>query len=230
MVPFTGPQLPYIAYTTQPIPVTPYDTIVVKGEYDGLADWPDRPWNLLALANALIGSPAFEYSQIHWDSIWVDLDTIPAQNITTEVNAAGGTTTTYLVTTAELPIVLPLREQGVPEQLITLLNSVLKPIVDFGYTRNDPTWLKNFGDWWRPSPRAQRPWGDTTPAIRPSRAANPPAAATTKKPAGPSAQPKPAAARASATVATVGGARMAENSTAKKATARAAIRRAAATR
>ena len=236
VVPFTGPDLPYIAYTTQPIPVTPYDAIVVKGEYDGLADWPDRPWNLLAVANALIGSPATDYGQIHWDSIWVDLDTIRAQNVTTEVNAAGGTTTTYLVTTAQLPILSPLREQGVPEQMITLLSSVLKPIIDFGYTRNDPTWLKDLRAWWNPPPRAQRPWGDTTPATRPTRAANPlsvtaPAAAvaadldhlvgsaankaatTTKKAAGPSAQPKPAAARTSAAV---GSAPTVKNPTAKK--------------
>ena len=103
----------------------------------------------------LIGSPAFEYSEIHWDSIWVDLDTIPAQNVTTGVNAAGGTTTTYLVPTAELPILLPPREQGVPEEMIALLNSALKPIVDIGYTRNDPTWLKNLRAWWNPSSRAQ---------------------------------------------------------------------------
>ena len=248
VVPFTGPDLPYIAYTTQPIPVTPYDAIVVKGEYDGLADWPDRPWNLLAVANALIGSPAFEYSEIHWDSIWVDLDTIPAQNVTTGVNAAGGTTTTYLVPTAELPILLPPREQGVPEEMIALLNSALKPIVDIGYTRNDPTWLKNLRAWWNPSSRAQGPWGDPPPAIRPTRAASPlavtaPTAATVPADldhpmssaankaaataAGKFAQPKPAAARTSATA---GSAPTVKNSTAKKTPARAATRRASANR
>ena len=258
VVPFTGPDLPYIAYTTQPIPVTPYDAIVVKGEYDGLADWPDRPWNLLAVANALIGSPATDYGRIHWDSIWVDLDTIRAQNVTTEVNAAGGTTTTYLVTTAQLPILSPLREQGVPEQMITLLSSVLKPIVDSGYARNDPAWLKDLRAWWNPPPRSQRPWGDTTPAIRPTRAANPlavtaraaPAAAvaadldhlmgpaateaatTTEKTAGASAQPKPASARNSATVGSAPAVKnsTAKNSTAKKTPARSATRRAAVTR
>jgi hypothetical protein len=170
VVPLVGPALPLVSYTTRPIPVTPYDAIVVKGEYDGLADWPDRPWNLLAVINAWFGSPAVEgFGSIHWDSIWVDLDTLPAENITTEVNRAGGTTTTYLVPTPELPLLYPLRGQGVPEDVISLLNSVLKPIVDAGYSRNDPAWLTS---WMYPrngglgsAPRASRnAVGAPTPA------------------------------------------------------------------
>lgn len=138
----TGPELPLVNYTTKPVPVTPYDAIVVKGEYDGLADWPDRPWNLLASINAFVGSPAVEgFGSIHWDSMWVDLDdpsVIPPRNITVEVNAAGGTTTTYVVPTKELPILHPLREQGVPDSVLSALNTVLKPMVDAGYSRNDP--------------------------------------------------------------------------------------------
>jgi hypothetical protein len=142
VVPFTGWDLPLVGYTTQPIPVTPYDAIVVTGEYDGLADWPDRPWNLLAVLNALVGSPATEATDIHWQSIWVDLDTVPAANVTRERNAAGGTTTSYLVPTPVVPLLYPLRDHGVPEEVIGVLNSVLKPVIDAGYRRNDPPWLK----------------------------------------------------------------------------------------
>jgi hypothetical protein len=139
-----GPNLPLVNYTVQPIPVTPYDMIVVSGEYDGLSDWPDRPWNLLAVANAWLGSPAVEgYGEIHWDSILNSLDAVPAKNITTEVNAKGGTTVTYLVPTPEIPLLYPLHAMGVPQAAIDVLNSVLKPLVDLGYSRNDPTWLKN---------------------------------------------------------------------------------------
>lgn len=144
LVPLVGLDIPLISYRAKPIPVTPYDAIVVKGEYDGLADWPDRPWNLLAVANAWLGSPGVEgYGQIHWDSIFANLDEVPAENVTVEVNTAGGTTTTYLVPTAELPLLYPLHAMGVPQDAINVLNSVLKPIVDAGYSRNDPAWLKD---------------------------------------------------------------------------------------
>lgn len=144
IVALTGPNLPLVNYTAQPVPVTPYNVMVVKGEYDGLADWPDRPWNLLAVANAWLGSPAVKnYGYIHWDSIFNSLDAVPAKNISTEVNAKGGTTITYLVPTPELPLLYPLHAMGVPQAAIDVLNSVLKPIVDAGYSRNDLTWLKN---------------------------------------------------------------------------------------
>jgi hypothetical protein len=148
LVPFFGPSIPGINYTVKPIPVTAYDITVVKGEYDGAADWPDRPWNLLAFANALAGSGAFEgpdgeeiFGSIHFDAIFTDPTTVPAKNITTTVNSAGGMTTTYLVPTARLPILLPLLAQGVPESTVDALNAVLKPMVDRGYSRND----------WRPA-------------------------------------------------------------------------------
>jgi len=148
LVPFFGASIPGINYTVKPIPVTSYDITVVKGEYDGAADWPDRPWNLLAFANALAGSGAFEgpdgeeiFGSIHFDAIFADPTAIPAKNITTKVNSAGGTTTTYLIPTERLPILLPLLAQGVPESTVDALNSVLKPIVDRGYRRND----------WRPA-------------------------------------------------------------------------------
>lgn len=144
LVPIVGVDIPLISYRAKPIPVTPYDAIVVKGEYDGLADWPDRPWNLLAVINAWYGSPAVEgFGEIHWDSIFANLDEVPAENVTVEVNSAGGTTTTYLIPTAELPLLFPLHAMGVPQAAIDVLNSILKPIVDAGYSRNDPDWLKS---------------------------------------------------------------------------------------
>ena len=90
------------------------------------------------------GTTAGEKSTVckNWDSIFANLDTVPAKNVTIEVNTAGGTTTTYLVPTAELPMLYPLHAMGVPQEAINVLNAVLKPIVDAGYSRNDPAWLK----------------------------------------------------------------------------------------
>ena len=133
--PFRGVALPILDYTPKPIPVTPYDVTVVVGEYDGLGDWPDRP-NPLAMANALAGTGIFPgFGSVHWSSIWVDPAAIPPGNITTKVNAKGGTTTTYRIPTPDLPLLQPLRDQGMPEAAVDALNALLKPVVDAGYSR-----------------------------------------------------------------------------------------------
>jgi PE-PPE domain len=120
------------------VPVTAYDVTVVAKEYDGFGDWPDRPWNLLADLNAFVGTGTIPgFTSVHYQSIWADLSQVPADNITTTVNSKGGTTTTYIVPTDELPLLRPLRDHGVPEKTIDALNKILKPIVDAGYIRND---------------------------------------------------------------------------------------------
>jgi len=142
LVPFFGQTIPGYNYTVKPIPVTPYDITVVKGEYDGAGDWPDRPWNLLAVANAFAASGAFEgFGSVHKDAIFADYTAVPAKNITTAVNSAGGVTTTYIIPTDDLPLLRPLIAQGVPQSTVDTLTKVLKPFVDSAYSRND----------WRPT-------------------------------------------------------------------------------
>ena len=142
LVPFFGQTIPGYNYTVKPIPVTPYDITVVKGEYDGAGDWPDRPWNLLAVANAFAASGAFEgFGSVHFDAIFADYTKVPAKYITTAVNSAGGVTTTYVIPTDDLPILRPLITQGVPQSTVDTLTELLKPIVDSAYSRND----------WRPT-------------------------------------------------------------------------------
>ena len=74
--------------------------------------------------------------------MFADLTKIPAANITTSVNALGGVTTTYVVPTADLPMLRPLKALGVPQETIDALETVLRPIIDSAYVRNDPAWLK----------------------------------------------------------------------------------------
>lgn len=62
---------------------------------------------------------------------------VPPQNIRTTVNSRGGKTTTYLIPEQHLPLVLPFRYLGVPEETLNQLDLVLKPLVDSGYSRND---------------------------------------------------------------------------------------------
>lgn len=48
-------RVPVIGVSPVDVPDTPYDSIVVNREYDGWADFPDRPLNLLADANGVLG-------------------------------------------------------------------------------------------------------------------------------------------------------------------------------
>lgn len=110
-------------YTT-PVP-TKYDTKVVTGQYDGYADFPDRP-NALAVANAIAGSQL-----IHIPSMLTDLSKVPAANITTTRNTLGGVTTSYLVPTPTLPLVM-LNPKLKPQE------AAMRKTIDAAYSRNDP--------------------------------------------------------------------------------------------
>ena len=105
---------------------TPYDSTYITREYDGVADVPDRP-NPVALANAAAGSLLLHP---HYESMPED---IPAKNITTWTNAAGGTVTDILIPTRNLPMLQPMRDLGLD---MDWLQAILKPQVDSGYSRN----------------------------------------------------------------------------------------------
>ena len=195
-----GLTLPVFDYTVPGVPVTKYDVTVVAGEYDGIGDWPDRPWILLAVLNALAGTgllqqiidePIVEqyrledWGSVHYDAMFADLDQVPEENITTTVNRKGGTTTTYLIPTADLPLLRPLKNLGVQQNVIDGLEKVLRPIIDSAYIRNDA--VRNtppsVGTAVRPGARTGTA---TTRAVQPPAAAKsvPVAAAATAGPAG----------------------------------------------
>ena len=129
-------RVPLIGLTPFTPPDTPYDTVIVNGEYDGWADFPDRPWNLVSLANALLG---IVYVHGRYETIpgGLDVSTVPPANITTTVNSLGGSATTYLIPTEKLPLVQPLRDIGVSEKFVTAIEKPLKKVVDKAYKRND---------------------------------------------------------------------------------------------
>lgn len=127
-----GVRLPVLGWTvTRPPAESIYDTVVVVGEYEWAADFPDRPWNLLADLNALVG---FNYN--HSEASLTDPADIPPQNIVTTTNSTGATTTTYLVPSPQVPLLKPLKGILAPA-VISAANDVLKPIVDRGYSRYD---------------------------------------------------------------------------------------------
>jgi len=127
-----GSYIPLIDYT-MPKPVdSQYDTNRIVAAYDGLADFPDRPDNLVSVANATFASAI-----VHTPAAFTGPGDVPPQNIRTSVNSRGAKTTTYLVPVDHLPLTLPLRYLGLSDGLVDQMDLVLQPMVDAGYSRND---------------------------------------------------------------------------------------------
>lgn len=111
---------------------TPYSTDIYTIQYDGYADFPKYPLNLLADVNALLGVlyghgmyPVLTPEQIAGAT---ELATSPGYE---------GATTYYLIPTENLPLLEPLRSiPMIGDPLADLLQPVLKVIVDLGY--DDP--------------------------------------------------------------------------------------------
>lgn len=123
-----GSYIPVLNYRVSRTPKSRYPTSIVIGEYDGWADPPDRPWNLLASANAVLG-----VNYVHGPPMWrVDPTSVPPENITVD-----GNVTTYSVPTKNLPLTQPLRDLGVPDSAVDRADQILRPIIDAGYVRHD---------------------------------------------------------------------------------------------
>lgn len=111
----------------QPTPATRYDVLDISVEYDGVSDFPDDPFNLLAVANALVG---FQY--IHIFS-YQDVDLENAEKLLWN----DGNTTYVLIRSQNIPLLEPLRELGLGA-LADNLNDPLKAIIDSAYDRTYP--------------------------------------------------------------------------------------------
>lgn len=123
--PYRGPNT---GITNWLAPETKYDLIVVAAEYDGIADAPDRWWNVLANWNASLGA-----LYLHVSTTDANLDDVPEENITVYApNSKGGVITKYLIPTETLPLV-----KFMP--WLAPYEETLKRIVDAGYSRNDET-------------------------------------------------------------------------------------------
>ena len=127
-----GSVVPSLDYRIPPPVESQYNTYQFVSAYDSIADWPDRPDNWMALANAVVG-----LATGHTAVAFTNPSMVPPQNIRTTVNSRGATTTTYLIPEKHLPLVLPFGYLGVPEETLNRLDAVLKPMVDAGYSRND---------------------------------------------------------------------------------------------
>jgi hypothetical protein len=122
-----GTHVPVIDYTVQAPFESQYDTIEIVSEYDLYADPPDRK-NPLAYINGIMG-------QSHSNVAFSNPADLPPPIVTT--NSRGATTTTYFIPAEELPLTSQFREWGVPTPVADRLETVMRPMVDNAYARND---------------------------------------------------------------------------------------------
>lgn len=115
-LPFLG-----IPLSIGPTPTSGFDTDIYTGEYDGLANFPQNPLNLLAMVNALIGTATVHFSYADFDLA----DTIDLGRI--------GDTDFYLIP-QQLPLLWPLYQLGdAGKVLADALAPMLKLVIDWGY-------------------------------------------------------------------------------------------------
>jgi len=134
-----GTRIPVLGYTVGQIPTdSPYSITLVYKQYDGWSNFPDRPWDLPADVNAVMGAllkvPGTSETLHTQAALSSPADAV---QMSRTVNAKGGVTTTYMVPTQDLPILSPIK--GVlPPKVYNGLNSALKPVVDAGYSQLTP--------------------------------------------------------------------------------------------
>ncbi|CAM2817351.1 PE-PPE domain-containing protein [Mycobacterium intermedium] len=127
-----GSIVPALDYRVPPPVESQYDTHMFISAYDSIADFPDRPDNLMSLANTLAGLVTG-----HTAVAFTNPSMVPPQNIRTTVNSRGAKTTTYLIPERHLPLVMIFQYFGVPEDTLNQLDAELAPMVNAGYSRND---------------------------------------------------------------------------------------------
>jgi hypothetical protein len=129
-------------------------TIDIANQYDGNADFPQYPINLVADLNALVG---FVYQHAGYGdgplpeevpAIWPPSDPLSGPYVgdyvlgsTDIVKQVDGDTTFYFIPTTDVPLLDPLRSLGVPEPVLNVFQPALQVIVEAGYDRSIP-----FGD------------------------------------------------------------------------------------
>jgi diacyltrehalose acyltransferase len=127
-----GSTVPALDFTMPPEYVSQYDTNRFVAAYDSIADFPDRPDNMFAFANTLMG-----LATGHTAVAFTNATMVPPQNVRTVINARGAKDTTIMVPQQHLPLVMPLKYVGIPEDTLNKLDAILIPRVNAGYIRND---------------------------------------------------------------------------------------------
>lgn len=108
-------------------------TIDIARQYDGWADFPTYPLNLLATANAILGM-IYVHGQTQTQLTAADIQAAKAGG--SMYYQQHGNATYYLLPTERLPLLMPLTGI-VPEPILKAVDPVLRTLVESGYDRTD---------------------------------------------------------------------------------------------
>jgi hypothetical protein len=112
---------------------TQFDTVEINRQYDGFADFPLYPLNLIATLNAVLG--------MFYVHAWPFDASLPADPTTSPAyQGTHGDTSYYFFDNPDLPLFGPLRTLGVPEPVIDVVEPFFRVLVDLGYDRSIPPW------------------------------------------------------------------------------------------
>jgi hypothetical protein len=114
-------------------PTHGFQTVDIARQYDGLADFPLYPLNLLADLNALMG---VLFVHARYDQ--VSLDPASPKYVQGTITQQYGDTSYVFIPSAHLPLFDIARILGVPEQVIDIVEPMAKVIVEAGYDRSIP--------------------------------------------------------------------------------------------
>jgi hypothetical protein len=110
---------------------TQFHTDVITRQYDGVADFPLYPLNVIADLNALLG-----FLYVH--TYPFDVSLAPDASTPAPIKTKYGDTSYYFFETQDLPLFAPLRMLGVPEALIDVIEPFFRVLVELGYDRSIP--------------------------------------------------------------------------------------------
>lgn len=115
------------------------DVVQVTKQYDGVADAPDYVLNVVADVNAVLGF-AYLHSGYYRDVERIDAETLdpedPPAGMLVSTNAAGTVTDVVLeAPEGELPLTMPLRQLGVPADVVVAFDPFLRSVIETGYDR-----------------------------------------------------------------------------------------------
>jgi hypothetical protein len=142
--PLTVPSIHFTFYGATP-PNTIYPTHIYTLEYDGIADVPQYPINILADLNALAG-----YEYVHGTYPMINPASLPpGYAIQTLPTSPGytGVTTYSMITIPNLPLLDPLRAiPVVGNPLADLLQPDLRVLVNLGYGSTTQGWSTGYAN------------------------------------------------------------------------------------
>jgi hypothetical protein len=112
---------------------TQFDTVEINRQYDGFADFPLYPLNVIATLNAVLG--------MFYVHTWPFDASLPADPTTSPAyQGTHGDTSYYFFENPDLPLFGPLRTLGVPEPVIDVIEPFFRVLVELGYDRSIPPW------------------------------------------------------------------------------------------